>query len=67
MKHHERRLLWAVTGAGKTEMIFSTIEQAIQNRERICIASPRVDVCLELFPRLQAAFKSVEMVLLHGK
>lgn len=67
MRQHERRLLWAVTGAGKTEMIFPTIEQAIQRRERICIASPRVDVCLELFPRLQAAFANVEMVLLHGK
>ena len=67
MGKHERRLLWAVTGAGKTEMIFPTIEQAIINHERVCIASPRVDVCLELFPRLQKAFAKVEMVLLHGQ
>ena len=66
MGKHERRLLWAVTGAGKTEMIFPTIEQAIRKQERVCIASPRVDVCLELFPRLQKAFHNVEMVLLHG-
>lgn len=64
---HEQRLLWAVTGAGKTEMIFPTIEQALKHQERICIASPRVDVCLELFPRLQAAFRTVPMVLLHGR
>lgn len=63
---HERRLLWAVTGAGKTEMIFPTIAQAITRKERVCIASPRVDVCLELFPRLQKAFEKVPMVLLHG-
>ncbi|WP_251547447.1 DEAD/DEAH box helicase [Limosilactobacillus caecicola] len=67
MLSHEQRLLWAVTGAGKTEMIFPTIEQAIRRGERVCIASPRVDVCLELFPRLRAAFQSVPMVLLHGR
>lgn len=67
MGKHEERLLWAVTGAGKTEMIFPTIAQAIKNRERVCLASPRVDVCLELFPRLQRAFKEVSTVLLHGR
>lgn len=66
MEKHERRLLWAVTGAGKTEMIFPTIDSAIRHRERVAIASPRVDVCLELFPRLKAAFQEVPMVLLHG-
>lgn len=66
MAKHEQRLLWAVTGAGKTEMIFPTIAQALANRERVCIASPRVDVCLELFPRLQKAFQKTPMVLLHG-
>lgn len=67
MGKHEERLLWAVTGAGKTEMIFPTIAQAIKNQERVCLASPRVDVCLELFPRLQSAFRKVSMALLHGR
>ena len=67
MANHQRHLLWAVTGAGKTEMMFSTIEQALKKRERICIASPRVDVCLELFPRLQRAFQKTPMVLLYGQ
>ncbi len=66
MGNHERRLLWAVTGAGKTEMVFPAIEQALKKCERVCIASPRVDVCLELFPRLQQAFQKTSMVLLHG-
>lgn len=63
-QHH---LLWAVTGAGKTEMLFKGISWAVANGLRVGIASPRVDVCIELFPRIQAAFNQVSMVLLHGK
>lgn len=62
----ETRLIWAVTGAGKTEMIFAGIEQALKKGERVCVASPRVDVCLELAPRIQSAFPTVPIALLHG-
>ncbi|WP_313467197.1 DEAD/DEAH box helicase family protein, partial [Carnobacterium sp.] len=54
-----KRLVWATTGAGKTEMIFKGIEVALRSKKRICIASPRVDVCLELAPRLKSAFQKV--------
>lgn len=67
MGKHEHRLLWAVTGAGKTEMIYPAIDQALRRRERVGIASPRVDVCLELYPRLKAAFPQVSIALLHGR
>lgn len=56
----------AVTGAGKTEMIFPVIQQVLLQGGRVAIASPRIDVCLELFPRLQRAFESVDMTLLYG-
>ena len=62
MAAHVQQLLWAVTGAGKTEMMF-----AIKRGERIGIVSPRVDVCLELFPRLKAAFANCDIALLHGR
>ncbi|UQS86987.1 DEAD/DEAH box helicase family protein [Nicoliella spurrieriana] len=68
--HFQRRkahLLWAVTGAGKTEMLFPGIKWALQNRLRIAIASPRVDVCIELFPRIKEAFATTPMILLHGR
>ena len=48
MGQHHHQLLWAVTGAGKTEMIFAGIAAALKRGERVAIASPRVDVCLEL-------------------
>lgn len=67
MAQHEHRLLWAVTGAGKTEMIFPGVAAALSRGERVGIASPRVDVCLELFPRFQKAFANTEIALLHGR
>ncbi|MGX6978309.1 DEAD/DEAH box helicase [Vagococcus elongatus] len=59
-------LVHAVTGAGKTEMIFETVHKSLVNGKFVCVASPRVDVCLELYPRFQAAF-DVAIALLHGK
>lgn len=67
MVAHQSQLLWAVTGAGKTEMMFPGIAAALARGERLAVASPRVDVCLELYPRLRAAFANTEMALLHGR
>lgn len=64
---HQRQLLWAVTGAGKTEMLFPGIAWALAHKWRVAIASPRVDVCLELAPRLQAAFADAQIAVLHGR
>lgn len=67
IEKRQRFLLWAVTGAGKTEMLFKPLERGIKAGLRIAIASPRVDVCNELFPRIDAAFKHVSKILLHGR
>lgn len=66
-RQHKSRLLWAVTGAGKTEMLFLGLRWALSKNYRVGIASPRVDVCLELYPRIQAAFDHTSLVLLHGR
>src|SRR5699024_11525917 len=60
IKDQKRELLiWAVTGAGKTEMLFPGISEALKNGKRICLATPRVDVVYELLPRLKQAFSHV--------
>lgn len=59
------QLLWAVTGAGKTEMIFSLLNDALSRAKRVGIVSPRVDVVLELAPRIKEAFK-VTVEVLYG-
>lgn len=59
-------LVWAVCGAGKTEVLFKGIEKALIDHKRICIATPRTDVVLELAPRLQKVFPSVSLSALYG-
>ncbi|MBB6632598.1 DEAD/DEAH box helicase, partial [Cohnella thailandensis] len=59
-------LLWAVTGAGKTEMIFPLLAAVLQAGGRALIATPRRDVVLELAPRLQKAFPDVRQAVLYG-
>ena len=60
-------LLWAVTGSGKTEMIFASIEWMLQQGKRVAISAPRIDVCVELAPRLKEAFPTVEQNVLHSQ
>lgn len=59
-------LVWAVCGAGKTEVLFEGIHHALSQQKRVCIATPRTDVVLELTPRLQAVFPSMEVASLYG-
>ena len=42
-------LVHAVTGAGKTEMIYKVVAKVINDGGAVCLASPRIDVCLELY------------------
>lgn len=61
-----RFLIWAVTGAGKTEMIFPLIEYCLDRGGRVAVTTPRRDVVLELKPRLEKAFPGVRTVTLYG-
>ena len=62
----EPTLVHAVTGAGKTEMIYQVVAKVIDGGGAVCLASPRIDVCLELYKRLQNDF-ACEIALLHGE
>jgi Superfamily II DNA/RNA helicase required for DNA uptake (late competence protein) len=65
--NRQDHLIWAVTGAGKTEMTFPLIEKIILNNERVALCSPRVDVCLELYPRIKRAFPNTTIGLFTEK
>lgn len=60
-------LVHAVTGAGKTEMLFQVVAKCLSQGQRCCIATPRIDVVDELYPRLQEAFEKVEIGKYHGR
>ncbi|WP_203363297.1 DEAD/DEAH box helicase [Bacillus sp. REN10] len=66
VQEHSEWLIWAVCGAGKTEVLFHGIETALQAQKRVCIATPRTDVVLELAPRLQRVFPGVDVAALYG-
>ncbi|WP_339060504.1 helicase-related protein [Tepidibacillus marianensis] len=59
-------LIWAVTGAGKTEMIFPLVQEGLRQGLRILLASPRKDVIKELTPRFRQVFPDVQIVCLFG-
>ncbi|MDF7638571.1 helicase-related protein [Lactobacillus sp. ESL0791] len=60
-------LVHAVTGAGKTEMLFQLIAECMKNGQRACIATPRIDVVNELYPRFKAAFSEIKIGKYHGR
>jgi competence protein ComFA len=66
IRQNEELLVWAVCGAGKTELLFQGIEAALSARKRVCIATPRTDVVLELTPRLKNAFPKINIASLYG-
>ncbi|SDO61814.1 competence protein ComFA [Paenibacillus sp. yr247] len=61
-----RFLIWAVTGAGKTEMIYPLVHHTVARGGRVLIATPRKDVVLELQPRIAHAFTDYSVVTLYG-
>ncbi|MFY4775086.1 DEAD/DEAH box helicase [Metabacillus sp. RGM 3146] len=65
--HNPKELLiWAVCGAGKTEILFEGIQAALQAGKNVCLATPRTDVVLELEPRFRKVFPSVTISALYG-
>ncbi|MCU9612990.1 DEAD/DEAH box helicase [Caldibacillus lycopersici] len=59
-------LVWAVCGAGKTEMLFYGMQAALTLGKRVAIATPRTDVVLELTPRMRQVFPTVPIASLFG-
>jgi len=60
-------LIWAVCGAGKTEITFPAIEQTLLNRQLICFAIPRIDILYEIYDRISTTFIGVKVAILNGQ
>jgi len=59
-------LVWAVCGAGKTEVSFQAIGEVLSQGGEVLFAIPRKDAVVELAPRLKASFPDFEFSLLYG-
>ena len=65
-ENKEACLVQAVTGAGKTEMLYPLLAKALSEGKTVCLASPRIDVCQELHVRLNRDF-TCAIPLLYGE
>lgn len=65
-KSHKNCLIYAVTGAGKTELIYGVIEHCLKQRKRVGFAVPRVDIVRELLARFQKAFNDALIAPVYG-
>lgn len=75
VNHHVRQfvkseksqlLVWAVTGAGKTELMFDVIIDFLQQGKKVLWVTPRKDVVMEIAPRLQRSFFGVGIKAYYG-
>lgn len=63
---HKNCLIYAVCGAGKTELVYKTISYALKNNLKIGFTIPRKDVVIDLLPRLKKAFENANVISLYG-
>ncbi len=66
IKNKHNLMLYAVTGAGKTEITFEGIKYARQHGLNVAFVSPRIDVVKEVYLRLADAFKDVQIDLMYS-
>ena len=62
----KNQLIYAVCGAGKTELVFRVINYAINKELRVGFAVPRRDVVIELASRFRYTFPKANVVSLFG-
>ena len=62
----EEMMLWAVCGAGKTEVSFNVIVESLAQGGKVLFAIPRKDVVIELAERLKQAFPEIKIKALYG-
>lgn len=60
-------LIHAITGAGKTELVYKIIELKLQKRLHVGFATPRKDVVVDLLPRFKEAFPKADIKSVYGE
>ena len=66
LNKEKRVLIWAVCGAGKTEIVFQAIREILRVGGIICFAIPRVDILYEIEERIRETFVGVKTSILNG-
>lgn len=66
-KTKEDSLIWAVCGAGKTEITFNLIKEVIKENKYVCFAIPRVDIVFEIYERIKEVFNTEVSIMCGDK
>ena len=64
--NHKNSLIYAVCGAGKTELVYRTIAYALSVGLQVGFTIPRKDVVIELEERIKSAFPNNSVVSVYG-
>lgn len=62
IQHHQSVLVYAVCGAGKTELVMEVIKRALQDGKKVGFAISRRQVVLEIQERMQQAFSMINVI-----
>jgi len=65
-KKRKNAFLQAVCGAGKTEIVLSTILTALTLGERVCFIVPRVEIIKQVSERMKSYFPKTKILTLFG-
>jgi competence protein ComFA len=65
-RQQQSAMVDAVTGSGKTEIVFGLIQIALAEGKRIGFVIPRRDVVQEMVPRFQQVFPSLTITAVFG-
>lgn len=66
IKNKKNVFIHAVTGAGKTELVYHSMLYILNQGGNVGFATPRKDVVIDLEPRIKHAFKSARVVSVYG-
>ncbi len=66
IKEKRNVLINAVCGAGKTELVFDVIKEALIKGQQVGFAIPRRDVVIEIYKRLKNVFPRNKIVAVYG-
>lgn len=65
LKKQQDIIVWAVTGSGKTEMLYPALTYALNKGLKVCISSPRTDVIKELEHRLRPVYPNLSLGIFY--
>ncbi len=65
-KNNIDTLVWAVCGAGKTEIVFDVISYCLSLGKNVAFALPRKDVVIELYHRFKNIFPKEKVIAVYG-